>query len=58
MTAISILYAYSTAKVITPDGETLETFNILDYILQGDTLALYLFVMVIYYVMRIALQGR
>ena len=55
--AISIMYADTTAKVITPDGET-ETFNILACILQGDTLAPYLFVIVIDYAMRTALQGR
>ena len=57
VTAISLMYEYTTAKVITPDGET-ETFNILDGVLQGDTLAPYLFVIVIDYVMRIALQGK
>ena len=54
--AISIMYEDTTAKVITPDGET-ETFNILAGVLQGDTLAPYLFVIVIDYVMRTALQG-
>ena len=57
VTVISIMYEDTTAKVITPDGET-ETFNILVGVLQGDTLAPYLFVIVIDYVMRIALQGR
>ena len=55
VTAISIMYDYTTAKVITPDGET-ETFNILAGVLQGDTLAPYLFVIVIDYVTRTALQ--
>ena len=45
------------AKVIIPDGET-ETFNILACVLQGDTLAPYLFAIVIHYVMRTALLGR
>ena len=57
VTAISIMYEDTTAKVITPDGET-ETFNILAGVLQGDTLAPYLFVIVIDYVMRTALLGR
>ena len=57
VTAISLMYEDTTAKVITPDGET-ETFNILDGVLQGDTLDPYLFVIVIDYVMRIALQGK
>ena len=57
VTAISIIYEDTTAKVITPDGET-ETFNILAGVLQEYTLAPYLFVIFIDYVMRIALQGR
>ena len=57
VTAISIMYEDTTAKVITPDGE-METFNILVGVLQGDTLALYLFVIIIDYIMRTALQGR
>ena len=55
VTAIIIMYAYTTAKVITPGAET---FNILAGVLQGDTLASYLFVIVIDYVMRTALLGR
>ena len=57
VTTISIMYAYTTDKVITPDGET-ETFNILAGVLQGDKLSPYLFVIVIDYVMRTALLGR
>ena len=56
-TAIRIMYEDTTAKVITTDGET-ETFNILAGVLQGDTLAPKLFVIVIDYVMRTALLGR
>ena len=55
VTAISIMYEDTTANVITPDGET---FNILAGVLQGDTLAPYLFVIVIDYVMRTTLFGR
>ena len=51
------MYENTTAKVITPDGET-ETFDIIAGVLQGDTLAPYLFVIVIDYVMRTALLGR
>ena len=57
VTAISIMYEYMSAKVIKPDGET-ETFSILDGVLQGDTLAPYLFVIIIDYIMRKALTGR
>ena len=46
VTAISIMYEDTTAKVITPDGET-DTFNILAGVLQRDTLAPYLFAIVI-----------
>ena len=41
VTAISIMKEYTSAKVITPDGET-ETFSILADVLQGDTLVPYL----------------
>ena len=57
MTAISIMYGYMSAKVITPDGET-EIFSILVRVLQGDTLAPYIFIIVIDYIMRKALTGR
>ena len=57
VTAISIMYEDTTAKVITPDEE-METFNILAGLLQRDTLVPYLFVIVIYYFMRTSLQGR
>ena len=53
--AISIMYEDTTAMVITPDGKT---FNILAGVLQEDTLAPYLYGIVIDYVMRTALQGR
>ena len=42
------------AKVLTPDGET-ELFEILAGVLQGDTLAPYLFAIVIDYCMRQAI---
>ena len=57
VTAISIMYEDTTAKVITPDGE-IETFNILAGVLQGDTLAPYIFVIFIDDVMRTSLLGR
>ena len=56
VTAISIMYEDTTAMVITPDGET-ETFNILTGVLQGDTLAPYLIVIVIDYFMGTGLLG-
>ena len=57
VTAISIMYEDTSAKVITPDGE-METFSILAGVLQEDTLAPYLLVIVIDYIMRKALTGR
>ena len=52
------MYEDTTANVIRPDGET-ETFIILaDVLLQGYTLALYLFVIVIDYVMKTSLIRR
>ena len=56
MTAIIILYEDMSDKVITTDGET-ETFSILAGVLQGDTLAPYLCIIVIDYIMRKALTG-
>ena len=49
--AISKLYEDTRAKVISPDGDT-EFFKIVAGILQGDTLAPYLFAIVIDWVMR------
>ena len=49
--AIDILYKDTRAKVISPDGET-EHFNIVAGVLQGDTLAPYLFIIILDYVMR------
>ena len=44
--AISLLYKDTKAKVLTPDGET-DISNIRGGVLQGDTLAPYLFAIVI-----------
>ena len=49
--AISKLYEDTRAKVISPDGDT-EFFKIVAGVLQGDTLAPYLFAIVIDWVMR------
>ena len=45
------------AKVISPDGDT-EPFEILAGVLQEDTLAPYLFAIVLDYCMRMAVDGR
>ena len=49
--AIEIMYTDTQAKVLSPDGET-DYFEILAGVLQGDTLAPYLFIIAIDYVMR------
>ena len=51
---IRLMYEKTMAKVLTPDGET-ELFEILAGVLQGDTLAPYLFAIVIDYCMRQAI---
>ena len=55
--AISKLYEETQAKVLSPDGET-DYFEILAGVLQGDTLAPYLFAIVIDYVMRRAIGDK
>jgi hypothetical protein len=55
--AISTTYANTTAKVLSPDGET-EPFPILAGVLQGDTLAPYLFIIVLDYALRRAIEGN
>ena len=49
--AITILYRSTKVKVISPDGDT-EYFDIVAGVLQGDTLALYLFIICLDYVLR------
>ena len=51
---IKLLYTGTKAKVVTPDGQT-EHFDILAGVLQRDTLAPYLFVIVIDYCMSQAI---
>jgi hypothetical protein len=50
-------YHSTTARVITDDGLT-EAFLILAGVMQGETLAPYLFLIVIEYIMRVALEGK
>jgi hypothetical protein len=54
--AIKEIYTNTRAKVITPDGET-EEFDIFAGVLQGDTLAPFLFIIVLDYAMRQATGG-
>ena len=55
--AIERMYTNTKAKVTTPDGET-ELFDITAGVLQGDTLAPFLFIIVLDYAMRKALGDR
>ena len=55
--AIEAMYAGTRAKVVTPDGDT-EEFDILAGVMQGDTLAPFLFVIVLDYALRKAINGR
>ena len=49
--AIMIMYKNTQAFVRSPDGDT-EFFDIIAGVLQGDTLAPYLFIIVLDYVLR------
>ena len=55
--AIKKLYEGTKAKVLSPDGET-EYFKILEDVFQEDTLAPYLFTIVIDYIMRMTIDGK
>ena len=53
--AIRVMYTDNTSTIMTTDGET-PAFPILAGILQGDTLAPFLFIMVVDYVMRVSVD--
>ena len=53
--AIKLIYEDSSAQVLTPDGET-SFFDILAGIFQGDTLAPFLFVIVLDYALKQAFK--
>ena len=55
--AIGKMYEDTNARVMSPDGET-DLFEILAGVLQGDTLAPYLFVVVLDFALRMAIEGR
>ena len=57
LAVIEKMYENTRAKVITPDGET-DFFEIKAGVLQGDTLAPYLFAIVLDYVLRNTFDGR
>ena len=50
-----ILYRNIKVKVLSPDGDT-EYFNIVAGVLQGDTLAPYLFIICLDYVLRTSID--
>ena len=53
--AITILYRNTKVKIRSPDGDT-EYFDIVAGVLQGDTLAPYLFIICLNYVLRISID--
>ena len=55
--AIGASYARTRAKVCSPDGET-DYFDISAGVLQGDTLAPFLFIVALDYALRCAVDGR
>ena len=55
--AIKDMYSNTQAKVLSPDGET-EPFQVTSGVIQGDTLAPYLSVIVLDYALWKAMQGR
>ena len=55
--AIRVMYQDTSAVVLTPDGTT-ESFTVSAGVQQGDTLAAFLFVMVLDYVLRNVLNSE
>ena len=55
--AIETMHAGTRAKVVTPDGDS-EEFDILAGVMQGDTLAPFLFVIILDHALRKAINGR
>ena len=53
--AVRAMYCNTTATVISPDGET-KPFEIKAGVLQGDTLAPFLFIIVLDYILRISID--
>ena len=52
---IKVLYVNTTVQVLSPDGDT-DFFNIYAGVLQGNILAPYLFLVVLEYAVRMAIQ--
>ena len=54
---IAAMYTNTRARVVSPNEET-ELFDITAGVLQGDTLAPFLFIIVIDYALRKAMDGK
>ena len=54
---IKDMYSNGQAKVPSPDGKT-KSFQVTSGVLQGNTLAPYLFIIVLDYALQKAMQGR
>ena len=57
VTAIMMLYKNTRARVKSPDGDT-EYFDVVAGVLQGDTLAPYLFIICLDYVLRASIDSN
>ena len=55
--AIGETYEETRANILSPNGET-EFLKTSTDVLQGDTLAPYLFIIVLHYVLREAIEGH
>ena len=55
VTVIMILYRNTKVKVRSPDGDT-DYVDIVEWVLQGDTLAPYLFIIGVDYVLRTSID--
>ena len=55
--AVNMMYTNTTAQVLSSDGDT-EFFEILAGVLQGDSLAPYLFIIALDYAMRQAVGNE
>ena len=55
ISAIKVLYTDTSSTILTPDGET-PSFSIQAGILQGDTLAPFLFIVIVDYVLRMSVD--
>ena len=55
--AVNMMYTNTTTQVLSPGGDT-EFFDILSGVLQGDTLAPYLFIVALDYAMRQAIGNE